>query len=211
MLNRASSGYLIEIGDEILVFDHGAGAHQNFLRTGYKATDLHTIFFTHLHSDHCLDYARLVHSRWDQGAGQIPDLKVYAPEYMQRMTDLLFEENGVFQSDLNGRLNSPGSHHVYKNRGGVLPRKRPSPQVIPLHDKQVIESTNSHVLFRLWHIRIWLSSGLIGPPGKCSYSRRAKCKILGMYSLYAADGYAWSQRKMSWGDGKNLHRSHYLG
>ena len=45
MANRASSGYLLEIGDEILVFDHGAGAHANFLRTGYKATDLNTIFF----------------------------------------------------------------------------------------------------------------------------------------------------------------------
>ncbi len=59
--NRASTGYLVEIGDEILVFDHGAGAHRNFLRTGYNATDLDTIIFTHLHTDHCHDYARLVH------------------------------------------------------------------------------------------------------------------------------------------------------
>ena len=28
MLNRASSGYLVEFGDEMLVFDHGAGAQQ---------------------------------------------------------------------------------------------------------------------------------------------------------------------------------------
>ena len=140
MQNRASSGYLIEIGDEILVFDHGAGAHQNFLRTGYKATDLNTIFFSHLHTDHCLDYARLVHSRWDQGAGLIPELQVYAPAYMQRMTDLLFAENGVFHPDLNGRLNSDGSMKVYLNRGGVLPRRRPSPVITPIHDRQEIES-----------------------------------------------------------------------
>ena len=36
MANRASSGYLLEIGDEILVFDHGAGAHANFLRTDIR-------------------------------------------------------------------------------------------------------------------------------------------------------------------------------
>ena len=36
MQNRASSGYLVELDDEILVFDHGAGAHHNFLRTGYR-------------------------------------------------------------------------------------------------------------------------------------------------------------------------------
>ena len=71
MVGRASSGYLIEIGDEMIVFDHGQGAHENFLRAGKRAVDLNTIFFSHLHSDHCLDYARLVHSRWDQGAGQI--------------------------------------------------------------------------------------------------------------------------------------------
>ena len=82
MVNRASSGYLIEIGDEMIAFDHGQGAHENFLRAGKRATDLNTIFFTHLHTDHCLDYARLVHSRWDQGAGQIPELNVYAPAYM---------------------------------------------------------------------------------------------------------------------------------
>jgi len=161
MLNRASSGYLIEIGDEILVFDHGAGAHQNFLRAGFKATDLNTIFFTHLHTDHCLDYARLVHSRWDQGAGLIPELKVYAPEYMQRMTDLLFGENGVYHPDLNGRLNSPGSQHVYQNRGGVLPRKRPAPDITPLHDKQVIESDHWKMTVR----KVYHQPGYIEPYG----------------------------------------------
>jgi ribonuclease Z len=161
MLNRASAGYLIEIGDELLVFDHGAGAHQNFLRAGHKATDLNTIFFTHLHTDHCLDYARLVHSRWDQGAGLIPELKVYAPEYMQRMTDLLFQENGVFQSDLNGRLNSPGSQHVYQNRGGVLPRKRPTPDITALYDNQVIETDNWKITVR----EVYHQPGYIEPYG----------------------------------------------
>jgi len=148
MSNRASSGYLVEFGDEMLVFDHGAGAHQNFLRAGKRAVDLNTIFFTHLHTDHCLDYARLVHSRWDQGAGQIPDLKVYAPSYMQRMTDLLFGENGVYHNDLDGRMNSAGSQRVYLNRGGKLPRKRPQPEITPLYDGQVIETDNWKITVR---------------------------------------------------------------
>jgi len=180
MQNRASSGYLIEIGDEILVFDHGGGAHQNFLRTGYKATDLNTIFFSHLHTDHCLDYARLVHSRWDQGAGQIPDLQVYAPAYMQRMTDLLFGEEGVFHPDLNGRLNSVGSQQVYLNRGGTLPRKRPSPVVTPIHDRMEVESDRWKVSIReVYHqpgyiepyaLRLETDSGVLvysGDTGPC--------------------------------------------
>ena len=148
MLNRASSGYLVEFGDEMLVFDHGAGAHENFLRAGKRAVDLETVFFSHLHTDHCLDYARLVHSRWDQGAGQIPDLKVYAPAYMQRMSDLLFGDQGVFHNDLDGRMNSEGSQRVYLNRGGTLPRKRPEPQVTALYDGQVIETETWKVTVR---------------------------------------------------------------
>ena len=132
MLNRASFGYLVEIGDEMLVFDHGGGAHENFLRAGKRAVDLYTVCFSHLHTDHSLDFPRLVHSRWDQGAGQIPDLKVYAPAYMQRMSDLLFGENGVYHNDLDGRMNSSGSRREYLNRGGTLPRKRPEPDITAL-------------------------------------------------------------------------------
>ena len=142
MANRASSGYVVEIGDEVLVFDHGQGAHTNFLTAGFRAVDVNTAFFSHLHFDHCADYPRLVHTRWDQGAGQIPELKVYAPEYMHQMSDLLFREKGVFQPDLDGRMNSSGSRVVYKNRGGKLPRARPSPNISSLHDGQVIESDN---------------------------------------------------------------------
>ena len=148
MLNRASSGYLVEFGDEMLVFDHGAGAHENFLRAGKHAVDLNTVFFSHLHTDHCLDYARLVHSRWDQGAGQIPDLQVYAPAYMQRMTDLLFGDHGGFHNDLDGRMNSEGSQRVYLKRGGTLPRKRPAPNITPLYDGQVIETDTWKVTVR---------------------------------------------------------------
>lgn len=148
MLNRASSGYLIEIGDEMIVFDHGQGSHENFLRAGKRSVDLNTIFFSHLHTDHCLDYARLVHNRWDQGAGQIPELEVYAPAYMQRMTDLLFGEHGVFHNDLDGRINSAPSQRVYQNRGGTLPRRRPEPNITALYDGQVIESDNWKVTVR---------------------------------------------------------------
>ena len=142
MANRASSGYVIEIGDEILVFDHGQGAHTNFLKAGFRTVDVNTIFFSHLHFDHCADYPRFVHTRWDQGAGLIPDLQVYAPEYMHRMSELLFMEQGVFHPDLDGRMNSSGSRVVYKNRGGKLPRKRPAPNITSIYDGQVIESDN---------------------------------------------------------------------
>ena len=147
-VNRASSGYLVEIGNEMIVFDHGAGAHENFLRAGKRAVDLNTLFLSHLHTDHCLDYARLVHSRWDQGAGRIPELTVYGPAHTSRMTELLFGRDGIFEPDLAGRVDSPGSQRVYLNRGGTLPRRRPEPNVIALYDGQVIETDNWRVTIR---------------------------------------------------------------
>lgn len=159
MLNRASSGYMIEIGDEILLVDHGGGAHDNFLRTGHHATDVNTLFMSHLHTDHCLDYARLVHSRWDQGAGRIPELTVHAPSEMRHMTDLLFGEDGVFRVDLDGRMNSTGSRVVYENRGGVLPRKRPSPDIQTLFDGKKIDGSTWQVTAR----EVYHQPGFIEP------------------------------------------------
>ena len=46
MRNRASSGYLVDVGDEMIVFDHGAGAHENFLRLGKSAAFMEAECFT---------------------------------------------------------------------------------------------------------------------------------------------------------------------
>ena len=147
-LTRQSSGYLVEIGDQAIVFDHGAGAHHRLMQTGRRAVDIDYLFLSHLHSDHCLDYARLVLTRWDQGAGKIPELKVFGPEYTSRMTDLLFGEQGVFDPDLQARTQYPGSVAVYKERGGELPRQRPRPNVTSLYDGQVVSGKTWNVTVR---------------------------------------------------------------
>ena len=85
-LTRQSSGYLLDVGGDVLVFDHGPGAHQRLLEGGRRAVEVTHAFFSHLHYDHCLDYARLVLQRWDQGADRIPDLDVYGPPPLARMT-----------------------------------------------------------------------------------------------------------------------------
>src|SRR5512134_3171460 len=87
---RQSSGYLIEAGSDRLVFDHGPGAHPRLVECGRRAIDVTHAFFSHLHYDHCMDYGRLVLQRWDQGADRIPDLQVYGPAPVARMTELLF-------------------------------------------------------------------------------------------------------------------------
>ena len=126
------SGYVVEIGSDVIVLDHGFGAHHRLLDLGIHAPRVTHLFFTHLHYDHCGDYARLVLTRWDQGAGRVPDLKVYGPPPLARMTEQLFGKGGVYDADLVARTSHGCSLSIYEARGGALPRQRPAPGVVEL-------------------------------------------------------------------------------
>ena len=116
-LVRQGSGYLIEVGRDTIVMDHGPGAHHRLLESSRQAIDVTHAFFTHLHYDHCLDYARLVLQRWDQGAGKIPELNVYGPPPIARMTNQLFGEEGVYGPDIRARVQHQSSLDVVHRAG----------------------------------------------------------------------------------------------
>ena len=138
-LERQSSGYLVEVAGETLVFDHGPGAHQRLIESGRRASDVTRAFFTHLHYDHFMDYPRLVLQRWDMGAGRIADLDVYGPPPIARLTRLLFDDDGVFGPDLRARVEHQSSLDVFQARGGAMPRRRPAPRVTEIAPGRVID------------------------------------------------------------------------
>jgi ribonuclease BN (tRNA processing enzyme) len=140
-LERQSSGYLIEVGRDWLVFDHGPGAHHRLLESGRRATDVTHAFFSHLHYDHCMDYGRLVLQRWDQGAGRIPELRVYGPPPIARMTRQLFGEDGVYGPDIRARIEHRSSLDVFEARGGTPPRRPPQPIVTEVQAGSVIDGS----------------------------------------------------------------------
>lgn len=146
-LKRQCSGYLIEVGDDLIVMDHGPGAHHRLLESGHRAVDVSHAFITHLHYDHCMDYQRLVLQRWDMGADRIPDLDVYGPAPIARMTDLLFGENGVWGPDIRARVEHRCSIDVFASRGGKPPRQRPRPRVTEVEAGDVIEGKG-------WRVRV---------------------------------------------------------
>jgi ribonuclease Z len=113
-LSRQSSGYLIEVGHDLIVWDHGPGAHQRLIESGRRSTETTHAFFTHLHYDHCMDYGRLVLQRWDQGADRIPDLHVYGPPPIARMTEQLFGANGIYGPDIRARVEHRSSLDVFE-------------------------------------------------------------------------------------------------
>ena len=128
-LTRQSSGYLIEIGDDVIVMDHGPGAAHRLLEAGCHPTRVTHCFLSHMHYDHIMDYPRLLLQRWDMGAGKVPELQVYGPQPITRITEKLIGDDGVYGLDIESRVSHQASKDVYVSRGGKLPRKKPNPVV----------------------------------------------------------------------------------
>ena len=137
--HRAGASYLLQVGDQVLLFDCGPACVRRLLEGGFDLRRITHLFLTHLHYDHCVDYGYLVLTRWDQGVGDIPDLEVFGPAPTANMTDLLFGASGVYGPDLAARTQHPGSHFVFEARGGQLPRMLPQPAVTEVADGSVIE------------------------------------------------------------------------
>ncbi|MEL6523662.1 MAG: MBL fold metallo-hydrolase [Pseudomonadota bacterium] len=125
-LRRASSGYMLEVGSDRILFDCGGGVFDRLLQAGYAPGDVTHIVFSHLHSDHVMDYARLVHAAWDAGAAP---LHVLGPAPLAKMTTQLFGSDGVFAPDLRARTELDYMEALWVARGGTLPRPRPCPKV----------------------------------------------------------------------------------
>jgi len=123
---RASSGYLVEAGEDVILLDCGGGVFDRLIQSGRKPSDITHLFFTHLHSDHMMDYARLVHAAWDEGGAPII---VFGPAPIGDITEKLFGRDGVFATDLVARTENPGSQEVWVERGGALPRPWPAPEI----------------------------------------------------------------------------------
>ncbi|HEX5129621.1 MAG TPA: MBL fold metallo-hydrolase [Usitatibacter sp.] len=137
-LRRMCSGYVVELGKDVIVFDHGFGAHHRLMELGIEATQVTHFFCSHLHYDHMGDYPRLVLTRWDQGAGRIPDLKVYGPPPIRKVTAALFDEGGAFYPDLVARTEHMCSVSLYHARGGTGQRMKPAPIVTEMRPNDVV-------------------------------------------------------------------------
>lgn len=126
-LRRASSGYLLEIAGQRLLFDIGGGVFDRLMQAGVMPQDVDTLFFSHLHSDHMMDYPRLVHAGWDAGKGLLGSnpLAVYGPAPIAEIHERFFGPEGAFAFDLAARTGMPGSQEVWVDRGGSLPRPLP--------------------------------------------------------------------------------------
>lgn len=146
-LRRMCSSYLLDVGSDRIVFDHGFGAHHRLLELGVAATDVTHAFFSHHHYDHIGDYPRLLLTRWDQGAGRVPELRVYGPAGIAVITERMIGDDGVFGPDLVSRTRNQASLDVYRARGGEGERARPQPDVREVAAGDVVEGAG-------WTVRV---------------------------------------------------------
>ncbi|MEM6974160.1 MAG: MBL fold metallo-hydrolase [Pseudomonadota bacterium] len=141
-LTRQSSGYLLEIGDDVIVIDHGPGAAHRLLEAGKTPKDVTHLFLSHLHYDHIADYPRLVLQRWDSGAGALGALPIYGPAPLARVHERFFGEDGAFEPDIRSRVSHRASLDVFAARGGTGTRARPAHVLREIATGDVVEGSN---------------------------------------------------------------------
>jgi len=122
---RFGSAYVVDTGDDLVMFDCGPAATHKLVKSGLFPTQIDHMFFTHHHFDHDADYPCFLLCRWDQSVGDENVLQVHGPTLTRRITDGIIGEDGIFAHDWKARVGSPISQQVHVNRGGSLPRPKP--------------------------------------------------------------------------------------
>lgn len=97
------TSHLLVIADRIYVIDCGLGVTRGFVDAGYHLARLSTIFITHHHSDHNLEFGNLVHTAWT--AGLSTPVTIWGPRGMRRMTQAFLELN---RFDIETRIADEG-------------------------------------------------------------------------------------------------------
>jgi ribonuclease BN (tRNA processing enzyme) len=93
--DAAASCYLVEADDADgrtwrILLDLGSGALGPLQRYG-DAEDLHGVFFSHLHPDHCLDLTGLYVLRKYHPAGPLPRIPVWGPDGVARRMAVAYD------------------------------------------------------------------------------------------------------------------------
>jgi ribonuclease BN (tRNA processing enzyme) len=143
--HRFGSSWLVDLGEQRILFDCGPAATQKLARHGFSPTQIDDLFFTHHHFDHDADYPAFALSRWDQGAELIPDLRVHGPWPTAEVTEALFGDRGAFRFDIQARVNNRSSQRAHQLRGGDLPRHPPAFEIDELEAGHVVEGAGWRV------------------------------------------------------------------
>jgi ribonuclease BN (tRNA processing enzyme) len=91
--NRAASAQVVVVGDAAYVIDCGNGVARQLVLAGIKLKALRSIFITHHHSDHVVDYGALVMLAW--ASDLATPIDSYGPPPLVDMTRGFLDVNRV--------------------------------------------------------------------------------------------------------------------
>lgn len=157
--DRFGSAYVVDTGDERLLFDCGPATTYKLARAGISVRDIHRVFFTHHHFDHNADYACFLLSRWDQGGDELKPLQVWGPKPTAEITQRLIGQEGAYVDDWRARVMHPASQKTYANRGGTIPRRPPAAEVVEIEVGDQIDGDGWTIsVGPAWHVQPYLES-----------------------------------------------------
>ena len=158
-IDRFGTCYVVQTGDQYLMFDCGPAATHKLVKAGILPTQIDHLFFTHHHYDHNVDYPCFLLTRWNHEVGAENRLHVYGPPSTSEITERLIGENGAFQVDWVARVNHPASQGAHVERSGALPRPEPAFDVTDIEPGAQIEGPGWRVTAaHAQHAQPWLQS-----------------------------------------------------
>jgi ribonuclease BN (tRNA processing enzyme) len=90
--DRVQTGILIELEEESILFDIGAGVYHRLIQAGADLESISSIFITHFHIDHCSDFLMLCQNLWLSGHEK--PMNIYGPpaikQWYRGMFDIAF-------------------------------------------------------------------------------------------------------------------------
>lgn len=87
--DRVQSGILIELDDESVLFDIGAGVYHRLTQAGLNLKSISSIFITHFHIDHCSDFLMLCQNLWLDNHDK--PMNIYGPQAIEQWYRGLFD------------------------------------------------------------------------------------------------------------------------
>ena len=144
---RNSSGYIIWYKNKArLLVDTGPGTSTSFSKTGAKFEDIHSILFTHFHTDHSADFVALIKGSFFTNRTEV--LNIYGPaankvmpstsEYLSRVIG----DSGAFPY-LNGYIVKKG-RAKYKVVATDIPLEKSKVFNYTINDNIKLAATTVH-------------------------------------------------------------------
>jgi ribonuclease BN (tRNA processing enzyme) len=106
---RSNPSTLITIDGTPYLIDCGYGTARQLVRAGVALQNMRHIFFTHMHSDHNLDYGGVVYGAWATGLKSVVD--VYGMPPLKEMTEAFMQ---MMRFDIDTRIADEGRPDLRK-------------------------------------------------------------------------------------------------